>query len=77
MDLFEMPSPMYRRENRTVSWEINTQQRRISLLVSPEENNSCSEKPCELQRLDMKIPSSKSSVSLPTAQAELGKRRSG
>lgn len=65
------------KENRTVCWDINTQQSRISLLMNPEENNSCSEMPCELQRLDMKFPSSKSSVSLPAAQEELGKQRAG
>jgi len=50
MDLLEMPSLMYRRENK----KVNTQQRRISLLVSPEGPNSCSEKPCELLTLDTK-----------------------
>jgi len=59
MDLLEMPSLMYGREKKKVFWDINTQQRRISLLVSPEGPNSCSEKPCELQTLDTKkVPSS-------------------
>lgn len=76
MALLEMPSQMYSRENRTVCWGINTEQRRISPPVSSEEDKSCSEKPCDLQRLDMKFPSSKSNVSLSTAQEELGKKRS-
>lgn len=74
MDLLEMPSPRYRRENKKACWDINTQQR-ISLLVSPKDPSSFSENPCELQRPDMKkVPSSISSVfPCPTAQEELGK----
>lgn len=41
MDL-EKPSPRYRRANEKVCWDINAQQRRIVLLVSPEDPNSCS-----------------------------------
>lgn len=77
MALLEMPSQMYSRENRIVCWGINTEERINSPPMSPEENKSCSEKPCGLQRLDMKFPSSKSNVSLSTAPEELGKRGSG
>lgn len=76
MALLEMPSQMYSRENRTVCWGINTEERINSPPMSPEENKSCSEKPCDLQRLDMKFPSSKSNVSLSTAQEELRKKAS-
>lgn len=42
VDLLEMPSPMYRRENKEVCWNINSQQRRVSLLGSPGNPNGCS-----------------------------------
>lgn len=64
MDL-EKPSPRYRRANEKVCWDINAQQRRIVLLVSPEDPNSCSEKPCQHQRLAMKKFPSSNGVSMP------------
>lgn len=75
MDLLEMASPMYGREKKKVCWDVNAQQRRISLVVSSKDPNRCSEKPCELQRLDMKkVPSANGSLfPCPTAQEELGK----
>lgn len=71
MDLLEM----YRRENKKVCWDINTQQRIISLLVNPKDSKSCSEEPYECQRLGMKkVPSSNSDVfPCPAAQELLRK----
>lgn len=74
MDLLEM----YRRENKKVCWDTNTQQRIISLLVNPEDPKSCSDRPCDLQRFDVKkVPSSNSDVFPCPAAPELFEKEVG